>query len=477
MEHPNTLNWVMRQPMEIEGRSGNRRSELMELAQRELDISDTDLEAFDPTFFRVQASNQKLDAYFTRMTDTTLANFAADAKMGVSLQQSHNGNRDLGLGRSLDAEVKGRSGSQVVEIDFYTIPGLQSGSVSSDNLIRGIKSGIYRDVSVGFTPGKFECSICGGDPMNDIWRYFSGEIDYDECCFHYPGNSYETKKGKREVATAWIHDGRLNEVSFVYDGATPGASILAIEKARMAKEMKLLPVDVENMLEKRYRTPIIGAPRQFQGESLVGQRRDAGSATETGLPAGEENTVEDVVLNVAEDTTANPEGVVEVSEENPETVLNPVDENTAVVVDTETEGRDAGRWMEFRSKHVGEGKLLRSVGNDPIVVASVLADALVQEQARSKANAALVDYGTKYQERLKKDAHEAGARAFGTAYNRDHYDRIFSRMDADEMVVQIEQFDAIGNERFPGGRKTHDSADNSVDADGEVRTTSKRHIV
>src|SRR5205823_2130449 len=95
-----------------------------------------------------------------------------------------------------------------------------------------IASGVARDVSVGFSPGHFECSICRGDPYD----WFSGT------CRHIPGLKYS---GKGDVVTsggtlcyAWVCDAKLREVSLVYLGATPGAQVtdLAIEKARRMRD-------------------------------------------------------------------------------------------------------------------------------------------------------------------------------------------------------------------------------------------------
>src|SRR5215213_9927954 len=45
-----------------------------------------------PFFFRVEASNQNIDSYFTRMAKSSLKNYAQDATdPGVQFQVSHNG--------------------------------------------------------------------------------------------------------------------------------------------------------------------------------------------------------------------------------------------------------------------------------------------------------------------------------------------------------------------------------------------------
>ena len=54
-----------------------------------LDPSIFDDERFAPFFWTAEISNNRLDAYFTRMAPSSLKNYAEDAKRGVSFQDSH----------------------------------------------------------------------------------------------------------------------------------------------------------------------------------------------------------------------------------------------------------------------------------------------------------------------------------------------------------------------------------------------------
>lgn len=469
--------WHMPQPIVVEARSAQDRKAHLELLRAVLPDPE-DLSEFDPTFFRVIASDQSLDSYFTRMSESTIKNYVEDAKRGVSLQQSHNGMRSLGFGRSLDAEVTGPKSNLRAEILFYTVPGIRSGEITSTELITGIKSGIYRDVSVGFTPDYFECSICGGDPTD--WR---AQWDGDEdACYHIPGLEYKNERGKTETAWAWIHGARLNEVSFVYDGSNQNAGILAIEKARMIKAKGKLPVQVESILEQRYRTRVPDLGRNWRGERFVNENQNpADSATEVILSSEENDGGSPVVAEEVTVVSGEHEGERTMEEETAAAVaesegaagpvLNTEDEAAPPVV--AGVGNDQ-RWAAVRAKYEGDGKLFKKMGDDPIAAIDTLADALVRTREQLKTNARAVKMGEAYEKKLVDQAHVEGVRFYGDRYNRAHWESLFSRMEAEEIELTIEQWTEKASARFPGGRVTSDMADRAENDRPEM--TDSRYV-
>ena len=165
-------------------------------------------------------SNDEVDSYGTRMDARTLDNFARDADAGVGFLDSHIKTR-LPMGWTIMGE---RTASGVTATAF-TIPGLKLGPADSDSWIAGIRAGVIRDVSVGFAPERFECSVCSEDPSS-----------WTSSCLHVPGGTYG-KNGKPdprgERCFAWVRNARLLEVSCVYDGATPGASIASVLRSKI----------------------------------------------------------------------------------------------------------------------------------------------------------------------------------------------------------------------------------------------------
>lgn len=204
----------------------------------------------EPFFWTAEVSNDRLDSYFTRMSESTLRNYEEDANTGVSFQNSHRTD-ELGLGRSLQARFYGPQGNGVsrLEVTFYTLRGLRLTNLSTDDFIRGVRSGIVRDVSVGFYGGRYVCSICGRDMLKD-WD-----------CTHVPGMKYDMvdpATGRRQsdqLSFAWVDDARLAEVSAVYEGSTPGAAIL--KATREAEAGRLTPI-ARTVIEQRYRVALPG---------------------------------------------------------------------------------------------------------------------------------------------------------------------------------------------------------------------------
>lgn len=221
--------------------------------------------AYDPAifderaaiFFGTEFTSNRLDAYFTRMAPDTITNFVNGAKEGVSFQDSHI-TRELGLGRTLYAE-KQEDGDLVRGFaDVFTLPGLPD----LDEFIFRYRAGIAKDVSVGFSGGEFVCSLCN----QSIWSWR---------CPHVPGIEYDVEevnaKGdviskSRQLAFAWVRGAKLNEISAVYKGATPGAAILKAQ--REAAGGRMTP-EVANLLESRYRElNLRDAHRRWAGTSF-----------------------------------------------------------------------------------------------------------------------------------------------------------------------------------------------------------------
>jgi len=264
MRDIDTSNLIFSVPVRVLRTDAQRNAELMALALEKHVYDPAILEERAPFFWSLEASSTLIDAYSSHMTLNTLANFQADAKAGVAFLPGHK-HYELPFGRSLDAQIETAMEPDRTRMvaDFYTLPGLTLNSVKTDDLINGIRSGILRDVSIGFFGGESRCDLC----ERDIW-------DWD--CPHVPGMKYEVKSADgvmRVVLATYAVDGaRLSEVSSVYDGATPRAEILKAE--REAAEGRMKP-DAVRMFETRYRMKLPAAKRQFSGVTLEGKKLEA----------------------------------------------------------------------------------------------------------------------------------------------------------------------------------------------------------
>lgn len=253
----------------------------------------------DAVFFPVDASANTIDSYGTFMYESTLQNFARDAERGVAVLDSHNSGR-LNFGMSVTGEVLeekvGEDTLRYMRSDFFTIPGLQTEGLNTDAYIRGVRAGLYRDVSVGFwmPPGSIvRCTICGKDMMR-WWM--------SDACNHFAGIEYEVEGGGKthtEVAYGGVDGGALSEYSFVHDGATPGAGVA---KARHMEDVGELSPEIALQLERAFHVTFPRATRKYQGIGLIGENGMTGK-NKTVRTAGlvESEVAEDEAIIVAED--------------------------------------------------------------------------------------------------------------------------------------------------------------------------------
>lgn len=193
-------------------------------------LSRTKLDEEQVYIFDAVISNNQMDAYWTRMAKSSLRNYAKGARAGVALMNSHRTSRlgglELPIGRSFRSELREEGDLITLTAAAYMVRGQTISNVSNDDIIQGIEAGTIFDVSIGFRGGWWRCGICNND-------LFSRD------CPHFPG--WPDEDGN--IAWAWVEDANLAEYSLVYDGATPGATIL---KARsLVSEGRLLPEQID----------------------------------------------------------------------------------------------------------------------------------------------------------------------------------------------------------------------------------------
>jgi len=232
-------------------------------------------EGVEPFLFDAEISNDLLDSHYTHMNEKTLENYAEDAKRGVAFLRGHNW-KELPIGYSLDGTVE--KGTKIRTIaNFYTVPGMPD----TDDLIGRIKSGLLRDVSVGFHGGTMRCDIC----QSEFWD-----------CRHWPGLKYEEKKGDVvtvKLATYTIEDANLSEVSGVFDGSTPDAMILKAQRAAQAGDLTLEQIEI---LSNKYRIslptkktfPVTKKESRMTEEEITKMRTILGVATDEEIVSGAE---------------------------------------------------------------------------------------------------------------------------------------------------------------------------------------------
>lgn len=371
-----------------------------EQLQRILELNPTSLSAEEVAVVPARMSTGRLDAYYTRMAASTLRNYADDARIGVSVQDSHN-HRQLGIGYTFSGEfAPGFTAEEsVADALFYTIRGLRFGTgysfPSTDDYLRALDAGIVRDVSVGFRGGDFVCDICGRD-------LFGGSCD------HIPGFRYKSgNAGERVLATATIEDAHLSELSIVFDGATPGASIL---KARHMADVEELEPWRAEALENHYQ-------RQHPGLQFNIKRR--WSLGQMPSPQGGFMDGASEVEAVAVPATEAPVEERSVSDEGSRTVQELAEARAEVVT---------------------------------------LRTRLTELQTENDRLRPLADVGVQYRRDMIESALQEGVRAHGTEFNLETYRGILESLPLDAIKRMTADWKKVGDNRIPSGRQTQEPA-------------------
>lgn len=357
-----------------------RQASLLALAKASSAYDPAIFDERTPFFWAAEISNDQVDAYYTHMLPSTLRNFADGARAGVAFLNSHR-HHEFPLGRSLDGRLVEEGDRQRVLADFFTMPGLNLNGVTTDDFIAGVRAGIVADVSVGFHGGQHWCDICRQN-------YLSWD------CPHLAGMKYEVQGSEGlVVCTVGIDNARLSEVSGVYDGATPDATIV---KARQMAEAGDLKPEAAAALAARYRTAFV-VPRRFAGMDLQERKQDV--------------ELEQLVNQLRE------------------------------VLGVDAKGDVVSAVLALQ----GEVERLRTVEPQ-----------LTEAQQRIKELEPQADAGRAYREDLISEALAEGVRAYGEKFNQATYEAALRNASLDLIKQMRSDWQAVGNARFAGGRQTTD---------------------
>lgn len=250
--------------------------------------------------------------------------------------------------------------------------------------------------------------------------WYGGRMICDVCgqdywrgrCPHIAGFTYEEEKDgviRQLLATVGIDDAHLAEVSGVYKGATPGAMI---EKVYELASRGALTADDVRHAETVYRLDKATTERMLALPAL--QKRHAGTEIPSGQPPGKaERMNEQQFARLTEHLVAG--GVVTAEE--------------------------------------------RATLDDEAALAAV--DKLAKRVQALEPRAA---EGDTYRNDLVAAALAEGVRAYGDKFASETYARTL-RASPLEVVKQMrDDWKAVGDTRFPGGRRTNDGDETPVPA-------------
>ena len=155
----------------------------------------------------IGAQSRTANRQYYWFTDKALAMLAEQYSAGLSLLINHETSGSVGVGESVNGEVKDKS----LYIVAYLLEGYRDSHWDANQLIAAVKDGFLKDVSLTIHPLKLSCSICGNDYTD--WR----------ACDHFRGRDdiVEDENGNKRVETCYVMIDECEgvDVSLVYDGA------------------------------------------------------------------------------------------------------------------------------------------------------------------------------------------------------------------------------------------------------------------
>ena len=270
--------WTPTEEREIECFIASIEFELDENDEFALKVKNEDPEQYE-LIMRI-ATGEMVPDRFCKFDKSSLENFAKDSEKGVPMMQSHNTYRDVGIGYTFLGEYV--ASKKHVNAAAYIIKGLNlnSGytySNTNDYVLALERKGI-REVSMGISGGTAICSICGGNYMS-----------YRECQ-HWSGKEYPVGPSRTMKLCFYTwHDSHLDEVSFVANGAVPGAVIMKAQQMLEKGEIELQ--DISKVYEKRYKN--LNVTETFINKRIPYNILNSGDAVTTTEEESSESTIEE----------------------------------------------------------------------------------------------------------------------------------------------------------------------------------------
>ncbi len=404
----------------------------------------------DLFFFPAEISNQNLDSYYTKMAESSLRNYAEDATNGVAFQNSHK-SRELGIGYVINGEYVD-NGSKKVLADIYSVRGLKlNADLDTDNFIKGVQTGMIRDVSIGFRGGpdyKESCNLCG----NQYWSYE---------CRHVAGMMYEMaddpnadptgQDTNEQLAFVWIENARLSEVSAVYDGSTPDAMI--ITKAMREERAGRLNQTVRMEIQKRFHIDLHEPRQAFPGSDRKGKEERQVEKEEN--QERSENTMTDLEKAQADLIEAQRlQRVAEIKATEAETKLA---DETRKVTEAEAEAETAkARVIELETAARSQAE-----GIDGIEITddSKAEDLMRSVKSKFDETKTVATQTVELREQAIEEALKSGVRAFGEDFDQDKKRGFLEKLTLAEITETTNDWEARATGNFSGGRKSKEEGE------------------
>ena len=419
-------------------------------------FSQTPLTADDCFVFSNLMIDNLPTSYYSIIQPALLNTFMEDTKQGIALLLVHN-NKKLPVGRSFDARIKNEYvadvGKEVLTLygDFYIPLGIAlEGGMTTDDIARGIDTGINFATSIGFSAKRWDCSICG----NDIRDY--------RACPHIPGKKYAVEKNGRDVVeTCYVlvgsdGEGSLDEDSFVFAGACSRARVVSnyskgvndfdmLSKLHLMDDFKNIPLNTKiyQYFTKDGSVLFVDTDKHTGGSEFLKRRSE-----------------EEVELAKFKEVLSKM-GIEFTDENNLESAINKfvqgkVDAYIKSIADSTT--------TFDSSNYVTKDEFDKVISEKDATITELTKK---NEELLEKAELAET-----YRKDLINKALEAGIRAQGNVFPKDMFEKFLNTLTIDEIKKVIDDFNAEFNSKFEGARVT-ESKSSEKRFSSEKEPTSK----
>ena len=370
--------------------------------------------------------------YHSIIQPALLNTFLEDVKKGISLLLVHN-NRKLPIGRSFDARVESEyvpeAGREVLTLygDFYVPLGIAlEGGITTDDVVKGIETGINFATSIGFIAEEWKCSIC----ENDIRDYFA--------CPHIPGRKYAVERdGKDVVETCYVlvggnGEGELLEDSLVYAGACDRAGVIRNFSANVTDFRDSSKLQVIDDIKNVPMESVITQYYTKDGSVLFTDKPERTCGTEYLRKRSEDQAMLEKVIEVL--------GKFDIKfadESELETVLSEI---FSLKESTANKLEEAKSEITALTEKLGEA-------NEELAQKDSTINELTEKNEELSEKAGLAET---YRKDLINQALEAGIRAQGNSFPSEMFEKFLGTLSVDELKEVIKNFNEGFAAKFDG---------------------------
>lgn len=169
----------------------------------------------DVFIFKVAMCDNEIDRQFEVFSLKTLEQLK-DIYVGKTVIKDHSTMSDNQVARIYDTALVKHNGQFTQNGEVYTqlvARCYMLNNESNKGLISEIKAGIKKEVSVGCSVKKAECSICGTDNTKDYCKHWAGKTYENKICYHILGDACDAYEVSFVAVPAQVKAGTVKKLN------------------------------------------------------------------------------------------------------------------------------------------------------------------------------------------------------------------------------------------------------------------------